>query len=52
MWKMIAFASRYGHQPILAMLGPLTVERVRAFSEAIAEYLKVERRDPTNRGEE
>ena len=44
LWKMIAYACRYGHQPILAQLGALTMERLCAFNDGVQHWLDAERK--------
>lgn len=44
-WKMIAFASRYGHQPLVAIVGEVTVQHVNRFCSAIQHWLKAERKN-------
>jgi hypothetical protein len=42
LWKMIAFASRYGHQPLVILIGDVTVERVSRFCDALQYWLRAE----------
>lgn len=44
-WKMIAFASRYGHQPLVAIVGDVTVDRVNRFCGALQHWLRAERKN-------
>lgn len=39
---MIAFASRYGHQQLLAETGELTTARVQKFCDALDYWIKAE----------
>lgn len=41
-WKSIAFAGRYGHQPILTEMGPMTLDRLNAFNDGLGFWLKKE----------
>jgi hypothetical protein len=44
-WKMIAFASRYGHQPLVAMTGDVSVERVQRFCKWVAFWIANEQKN-------
>jgi len=46
---MIAFAARYGRQPVLALIGDLTMTRLISFSEALNELLEAENKRRTSR---
>lgn len=40
---MIAFASRYGHQPLVALVGDVTTDNVRRFNSAIQYWIRAEK---------
>lgn len=42
LWKMIAYASRYGHQPILIVLGEITSMRLERFNTAVHFWINAE----------
>lgn len=39
---MLGYAARYGHQPILQMIGPVTLEQIAAFNEGVGHWIKAE----------
>ena len=45
MWKTIAFACRYGHQDLLAIVGEVTTLRVMKFCDALKYWLESERKN-------
>lgn len=42
---MIAFASRYGHQPLLMEMGPITAQRLDRFNSALKEFVDNEQKN-------
>jgi hypothetical protein len=41
-WQAMGYAARYGHQPVLTMLGPLTLERLSSFNDGIGFWIDKE----------
>ena len=42
LWKMIAYASRYGHADMLAIMGDVSAYRLARFNEAVHELVSSE----------
>ena len=39
---MIGYAARYGHQPLISLLGEVTVPRLSRFCDAVQYWIKIE----------
>jgi hypothetical protein len=39
---MVGYAARYGHQPLLLMLGPLTTQQLSDFNDGLAFWMSKE----------
>ena len=39
---MIAYACRYGHQPLVAMIGGVTMDRLDKFNDAVHHWVENE----------
>lgn len=42
---MIAYACRYGHQPLVPLIGDVTHERLERFCDAVHEWVEHERKN-------
>lgn len=45
-WRQLAYAARYGHQPVLAQLSYVTYERLAAFNRGVDHWIKEENKRP------